>query len=537
MGKRTAALLTTALLAAVGLAACSPTLKELRVADYDVSLAPDLPTPLPVANINYLPIHVWLYRDGDAIVAVRVTGHATEEVCREVSILLLTTLDKVDQVAGFLSFGVGLLEPARDVAAFQAPARAVRARLEELAKDHPGKVVVHEIAGRTDAVYEHPAADATSADQRIAVLGFAREEDGPFFLPLRRIKGGEAVPLSFEVTIEQLGVDDALLKKLTLSVGLAPWQEQVDHWRMVSEAFAAVDYVRNSRQLFTDRIWRSSEIVLELPKRDAQAYRAVQESSVRLRQMITKIHAIDQLYLIFESLHIPVRGIAVRAGPQRAHGAGLVGQWVPLLKLNDECLERWDDKTYKCRTIVGGIVTPGFVWIEFIKDERAQEDIDSMLDVVDEWSQEEIEAFEEESAKSLAAARADLDDARRLGLDARQARASRERLVDAMLRGWPVPADDLSAERVDRLLRDKIPAVWDGIIAALLEEDHVDLAHDGAVSGLLERGNVFFRVEEIENHRYRVTPYYVVSGVYLEVTDASRGLIYVDTPNVPEVGR
>jgi hypothetical protein len=134
-----------------------------------------------------------------------------------------------------------------------------------------------------------------------------------------------------------------------------------------------------------------------------------------------------------------------------------------------------------------------------------------------------------EIVEELASARQELVVAR--NQTSAQTRASaRERVIDGLLRGWPIPVpDDQTLEsKVDNLQAKNARDAWTKILGRLAGQG-IDVGDGSATAGTLNRGNVFFSVRGIGGDRYRITPTYVVSGPYLEVWDPARHTVTIES--------
>ncbi|MCC6552533.1 MAG: hypothetical protein IT372_05850 [Polyangiaceae bacterium] len=509
--------LTVACLALVGLFAsgCAPAGRPFTPAD-DPQIAfefdageggsHELVRLDDAADINGLPIHVWVEKgsSGD-ILSIRVTGHATEEVCAKASLALLSFLTDSPDVEGFLSFGVGELRPKRGARGFQAKARSLLAYLQGLSEQNPEYLRI------TETTPAPPVADSAppptgDAGARVAVMRYRRVEHGPAFIPVRTWRAGAPPePLQFNVRVADLGLGFALVRRMTEDVATGPVVEQLE--------------ILRARLRHLDRVlvWKSSGhrfashdgVGIRWGQREGAPTVADVEKSTDLLDWFV---AVEHVSAIMTTLPAKVKR-EIDITTRRLDSA---------ISVNRRCAS----------ALRSGRGCFGYNHAEPIKNASGVDasTFRKLLSLLDEFPVSALSGARAAVAGRIGEHEKMLDHLKRSS-PARRRAIALEISIDGLLRGWPIPAsDDETSSQIDALEEEAIPAAWNRLLSTIAASGGPELREEGRVAGALQRATVFYRVESLPGDRFRITPYHVVVGPYVEVWDPDRHTVTVETP-------
>lgn len=464
--------------------------------------------PLP-HDLNGLPIRVWAYRNRGELAKLRVVGHASEKTCREASAELLA-LSAQPSVGGFISFGVGELAP-RNPDGLHATEEAV-AHLSELAGASPGELAVVEVEEETEDHWWVQQGQALVPNIEEGSVSFGGQQlAGPLFAPFGVWTSSGVVPIKFQVSRQDLGLSAADFRRLSGTIDLAPYIEAIDLIHERLEPIRALLDVASTSGAFEDHVWSFSSAHVA-PLDDAEARR----NNAQIEHLITKYQALKAI--------IGLTKVAPELFPMSEADLQEAINWKPLDELEAGLAQNRSCLGHICASMFAVRLLPP-------SESEATNVLEELLSLVGHPLV--IKAVQDQRAsllRELKLAKDSLRQAQRLGTQQRS--AQRERLVDALLRGWPVPTTDQSlAARLDRILATDYPRLWQSILKRLEVEMGVRLDQEAAIGGLLLMNTTFFRVTETSSDMYSVQPYTVVFGNYLENWDAGRHLFSVSTPD------
>lgn len=470
------------------------------------------------ADLNDLPIRVWAIHGADGgIVRLREVGHGPKDCCAQVSALFLTATSNPEHLNGFLTYGAADIAPvpgnATGVAALQTLTDSLRAVASQPAcKAYVGVVDVP--FGDLDVVPE-ARPDVGNPQERLALTGI--QGPSPAFLPLVVLTpDGGTKPLEFELTIADLRISQNLFENMTKDVGLAPWLEAVSELRGLLRNLEELIGLRNTlkelEQLFSDKVWTYQLSGFSLKQNpvgvsdDVRAMiirKTATDENIKMDRLRRKYNTLRVLYRFqyatnFSEYDKPIAELSTRIASNAACMAA------PL-----RCTEIFD--------------------VKLIPDDSGKSrSLDAEIDSMKKIDPKELKAAKAELTKRLKAAMAVVEERRKAPpLAAR----SRERLIDALLRGWRIAAREEKDEAaLVQAVDVELPAAWAKLTQRIETESGVVLRDGELVGGLLNRTNVFFRVQEVSNGRFKVRPTYVVWRNYMKIWDPERHLVTIETP-------
>jgi len=163
------------------------------------------------------PIRIWFFQNDDGTTLIRHVGHASEEPCALVS-EALEDATRDPAVNGYATFGASELR-ARDAspasrAKFEAVARRLKQRLEDIADVYEDEVEVRIVPGDPDARFATPPPIPQAPKVTYAFADKIPHDAGPAFVPVRSWTNGTTRPVQFVVTAAELGLDKPLFDRL-----------------------------------------------------------------------------------------------------------------------------------------------------------------------------------------------------------------------------------------------------------------------------------------------------------------------------------
>lgn len=474
----------------------SGTFIETKVFTYDlpVEIAPD-------ATITDGPIHIWVERTPTPardVVAIKVTGHADEEICAAVTETLYDFLADEKNVDGFLHFGVGEMHAAAGATEFQSKAQEVLKGLEVIRAKHADEVKIDDVAF-------HPAAsDAPAgATKRIAILRYRKPSDGPAFIPVRTWNPGGAVePVAIDATLTDLGMTTAFMSKIEGNGNIAGTNRNIDAFE---EQLGQVQRVR---------AWLSSR---KSPVTWPQSVRPLAvvggtPSVTNLRGWNVAFEAAamknDALLVVSEDLSTLASLLAHNLSRRLDYA----------MRVNEACADN-RQRHVPCAEY--------FRTTSLAPDSTETESLRELSK-----NQQGLVVKETLLTAELALARAEKADLQaRSGT--RQGTNDRENIIDGLLRGWMIDIPDRATRyTLIDLQMNGMKDAWHRLIEKWQAHTGADVAEPNSVAGVFQRGNAFFKVQEISKGLYRVSPQYVVIGDYLEIWDAKRRIVTIEVPGV-----
>jgi hypothetical protein len=505
------------LLLAISLSACAstPVVSEFPVTREPVGLeiVPGMPA------LNSSPIFVWLYTgEAGAIVRVRATGHASEAICAVASKALFD-LRSQRSADGIMSFGIADVAPkSGSERAFDRDARNTAAILTKLATEHPDFVVVHTLPlpAQLDRLQAGRPQLESGLDRNV-FLGMRKLEAGPALVPLRRFDASGVTEVSFTISREQLGIPEEDLQRLAGDIQLAPL---IDYRDRTERLIATIDdtiRVKHDPSIFNDGKWAYYLRTAPMSSLPAEAGPETLALMIRgMRDGLRKYEALGALLRIAQS----------NTPEQDLHMQRATGELERAQTINYECATALIQGE-ACRTVNFKGESGQWVYFDFAARDADKFMLELVKHVV-EIPEERLQEARTDNIEALAQAVELIAHAR-----TREANGAEQygafTLVDGLLRGWPIPTDDESdATKIDAYLRDRVPQVWKLVKQELLTRG-VRLDDGGALTGVLSRANVLYRVTATPNG-YRVQPLYEVIGKYAEVWDRRTGLVTIETP-------
>jgi len=455
------------------------------------------------ANITNIPIQIWVTRsDEGAIQRIVVTGHATEAVCRQASLLLLELVSNAKVVSGYLGYGVGELYPASDKAAqpFDQAAKELLSKLTTIDQEDPGYIELH--------FAQAQAVSAATPPEEFGVVAIVKHQSrraGPAFIPVRRWStDGTVAPVQLDFRNADFPEVARMVKRLGPEVATGPLAEAVDAQRDVIQRLQRLKSWKVTGKPFNDG-------VVAFTEQWSFGVPAEEQLTASTELMIRFVRKYDAIALLrpttssrFSSeIHAQVRQI------EHAIAANTICSYV-------------GGQGRPCNHVMALEKPP--------QDESGRRTAASVSAMMKEVEEATLENFDE----ALAHARQNLDEMQRHLALARSsphrlAAGSRETALDGALRGWPMSVgDEKLADQVDELERRDVPSAFDQLLSSYRGNSGVDLSQDGRVAGVLERTNLFYRVREVSPSQYSVTPTYVVLGDYLEVWDPNNHRVTIE---------
>jgi hypothetical protein len=456
-------------------------------------------------NINGTPIQIWVYHTPENEIArIRVTGHANAEVCSRASLDILELLSDRRVVGGFLTFGVAELNPLEN-SEYQRKVHRLLQEATILSTDYPELIEVHDLQ-QEPAEAEHAAIER-EIDGRTAVLRFRHPGAGPAFIPIRTFQENKSpTPLSFVVSLADLGVSNALMNRVAPNVGSAPL---VDIVNLLRERILRLDRLR--------QFLREGGTVVD----SAMEYQISEAGgSATLNALVES----NQLLTRYERYLDATRFLTQVSPSEKVRQESVARQVAAYRRENDACM---------ARVAVGKSCTHHFVVSPVLpktpEEQGILEALNYRLTLLSGLSDEDFDTIRASQELELDRAKRRLDISNRQSSSERMA-AAREVTIDGFLRAWPapVPDDPLLEQEVDAVQSHLANMAWPNIIRRIGMAGF-DLADRASVAGVMARENLFFSVRHVGNGQYRVTPTYVVSGPYLEVYDPDRQTITIET--------
>lgn len=453
------------------------------------------------------PIRVWFFENDGAITRVREVGHATTVPCHDASVALIRAL--LDPaIDGFLSYGVAEFH-ARDTsvdgaARFDAAARVVKQRIEEIQDHFRDEVEVHVVHGDPDARFAGVPRIPPDATITYAIADSIAPSEGPAFIPIRSWTGARPAPVEFIVNATDLGLTGPLMDRLAGDASVAPWIEAVALARQaVSDAKAFAAWVQAGAQLDP-----SVGGIEATPKRHSTdptvAGRELHASTAVARKIVRAGKALAQLLRTAgaqDELARDVDEVLTIAHKVIAH--------------NEACLTGFAQGVgcgqYYEVTIP--LPPPGLLQMlnTFVATAKA---------IGPGGAAERIENARRElrdAEDALSKARASATAMRTMG---------RQSVVDALLRGWPLSARTTADDaRVDEIIKHRVPKLWDQILDRLARSG-VTMSTSLA-GGDLVGPSIFYRVTDRGDNTFLVVPTTIVHGDHVERWSSTRKSVVV----------
>lgn len=462
-----------------------------------------------------IPIRVWFFQQDARITRVRVVGHGDEETCGETSLALWEALsDPV--VDGFLSFGVGELVPKGDAdgVAFDARMQALRVELDHIADEHAAYLEVREVSATPDGILVSPPPIPTPALVAYGFAGSISAAEGPTFAPLRSWDGvstATAEPIEVDVTAKELGIDDALVGRLAKSIKLEPQINQVVKARQLLEASTAYEqWVRGGAQVDL-----SVGGIAMRPKPDPTAF--------QVREAIMRAQKVEEALILFVQV-VQSMGVIVPNGELMFQGEESRLRRILIhvrqsMNMNRLCLEM----------LTAGAVCPRYEEITILPlPTDAQEFLAALSSQAREGGlrlARKVRAAVNELVKDR---EQKLDRVRRAVVQIGE--LERESVVDALLRAWPFSTGSAADDaRIDAIIDTKIPQVH-AELRRVLASKQIEVSTE-RVGGDLVGPSIFYRVRDLGNGSFRVTPTYIVHGDYIERWSPQRHTVTIVRPN------
>lgn len=455
-----------------------------------------------VPDVNTSPIHVWFYAGkGGQVNAIRVLGHADEATCIRASRLLFDyqrDLALSNQDPGHLSYGIADLPPSSD----PSRVKELRTALDTLAADEPDMVHIHDVSGMP------LDADAPPAINELAVFN-QRASLGPLFVPLRRV---DAV-LGGQATNRQLWPAEAVAFTLRLA-DLKLTQKQFQKLVGLSSSAALIDIRRDlARQL------DGLDEFEDLRRGKLDRYLDVESISLKSRNSaLATLADVDETIRTLEDLRPFVRFVATYTRIDPSVGT-----------VRERLYQRGLEAAYACKK---ALASRGwcmkFEQVEIVRgDGRAG--LAKLAQSANAMSREDLEAYRSKLRDSVASLDRSIAASRREVIDALRPSAE-ERLLDALLRGWPPSATRAEDQRMIASVLKQVPNAWKRMFHAYVRTRGVQLGGEGLPIGVLHEPNVVFRVRRLAATEFEVVPHYVAIGPFSTTRDAS-GLVFVQTPD------
>lgn len=480
------------------------------------------------SDINGTPIQLWVYRNPETkiIYRLRVTGHAPEEICLQASVQVFRFMEGT-HATGYFSFGVADIVPAQQKdSEFHSKSEELVAAFENLMKTGSvsggrgkgthliDKVMVYNIYEEKTSDTEflsspHPA----KTRDRLAIAGSILPTKGPAFVPVRVWNdSGESTIFRFTIRPQDYGISKKTMKKLGGNASTSPIRELYNYYnRQHSRVSRAKSLKRKLAKSEESWSYASQQVSPANTKSISKANKKI----ASLVDRLTAWKGIEYLSLEFDrTLQGSLDGFATQ-------------QWLHRLqeyrKHNRQC-RRALKRKQKCP-----------YYIQIIPKER-ENPTNIPVNKVTMTDKLFVKAAGMFSASEYKRATARLSRKAEhwkevLGKTKVRNAQGQSRVVDSLLRGWPMPASNQRmAATLDELLNEKMPYIWANILKKQKDKG-INLLQDTAkVSGLLNRPNIFFRVKQASAGLFEVTPYYVITHQYIEIWDPIRNLIFVETP-------
>jgi hypothetical protein len=493
-------------------------------------------------DFNNGPINVWVYRErpGEAPYRIRVTGHASQDTCRKASTALIDFTRKRNIVAGYFSYGIADLYPAGAREDFGREATSLEQFLRSLSQEAPQEVSVLELFGSgLEDAFVTPQAQMPDihAGRRTSYFGEQLLLEGPAFVPVRTWDAKHGVqPLVFEVGLSDLGLDARSMEMLAGNTDSAPLVEKIELLRQSLQRMDSLMEARKAPETFRDQLWSYSLVpryAAEGPRGNVAAdIQRIQNVNADIRRILEKYRVLDAVMSTIALLSgTPLPAEFIDASKQD------VQQLQHHLRTNEDCIQRLrqrlrcDPFLYKDQQ-----VSNAYIHVEFQPPESSDEALQRLFDKLEQLPESTLREARNQVEDELKEALGLLQEFRKQR-GPEDMKAARSRVVDGLLRGWPVPVSDLDEARiVNAALDQKVPKFWEKWLPRLQARRGPDLREPGKAAGRLSRPNVFFRVRELKPGRYEVRPEYVVGGGYAEVWDARLGLVTIEGPFEPPQG-
>lgn len=487
------------------------------------------------SDLNSSPIHVWVYRDkpGGLIQRIRVTGHAVEQYCAEASKALIEFHQKHQIVSGFLTFGVDDSYPRGPVEPFAKEAEMLLKKLRPLSTAAPDQVVIHELVGPADATFSQPP-PRIMPNGVGAVLGSQPFTSGPAFVPVRAWNGvGAAQPLRFELSLTELGLAADQLNRLASDVDLGPWVEQAELMKEEARKMELLLEAHKASSEFTDNVWVYKFFINSYSVSEVGPW---QGAIAQIREANSRMHKLLRKYQVLEAIEFVMNE---RPGPAGKKKKGLssvqrerIQEIQKAIKLNETCLSRLQLRTHCTWAGENAPEDGSFMDVALMQEEdpKKRAFLAKLTRQLQELSATELSGRRTralQALEQLSSSIGTIQQRRTSGA----LKAARERVIDGLLRGWPLPAStDEDALFSDSFTEQRMPEVWKLLLTRLEDSQGTHLREEGRMAGKLQRANVFFRVQELAPGRYEVLPMYIVGEAYAEVWDTNRHTVTIETP-------
>jgi hypothetical protein len=451
-------------------------------------------------TIDDRPIRVWVYDGNGPVKHIRVVGHATEAICRQVSAALVDATAS-PHLDGFFSYGVADLV-SKDEAG-QRELMTLASMVEALASANPDDVDVHHVSTETDVQF---ATHSTipQLDEDVALVGVLDDSLPPAFVPVRTWDGHTTTPLELTFAARDLGLSAKEFKRLSGDVGVAPWIDAVSLLRQeVSELEGYLEWIKQGKKIDLgvggiDPAYRKREGLSDVRRALAAAQRVVNASN-----------ALVEFQRVIRKLGFPavVQDASLEAV---LRGASHVVEFdTACIRFVSECDEYVDVTIPPPSAGLRGLISE-------VLDSATPENAALVKSLISR-DREELKVAQ----NAIAAARS------KIQLPARQ---EREALVDAILRGWPASmATDADMNLLLKLITKQVPVTWNKALAAL---DARGVRLSGPqVGGDLLGSSLFYAVHEDDAGVFHVVPTYIVHGKYSEVWSSQRHTVTVEQPH------
>jgi hypothetical protein len=461
-------------------------------------------------DIVDVPIRVWVQRDSNRqIDAIRVTGHATEEICSQASLALLNFVGDDAAVSGFLGFGVAEMRATRrpDGGAFSNAAENVVRRLQVIRADSPTYVQIMDTSPAAPSSSTEPAINDASPT---VVVHYQPLAAGPAFIPVRSWSPGhqpEPIELPFDIAV--LGPDAKLIDRLEPDINWAPIAEQIERSSDRIRRIARVHEWRLTGKPFDDG-------VIAFTKRQETRTPTLEEVTGASELMMRFVRKYDAMSLIGSNFN-PESVAKIRTQVRNIEAAIFANRiCMGQLRRGQACFSFFSAEP-------DPPTTP--------KDRAFAEVLSKRLQLIDAFPPEVFAEAIADQEKNIAKLKSLL--ALNKQTPTKRLARARETTIDGLLRGWPLPvSSDSLSDDVDRVQSVTIPKVWGALFRSLAQRTGTDLTQVERTAGVLERANLFYRVREQSKGKYMLTPTYVVLGRYLEIWDPARRSVTVEAADV-----
>lgn len=471
----------------------------------------------PAPDLNTSPIHVWFYRETAAgpFTRVRALGHANAAVCQQASEVLLDLQTATGDASshGFLGFGVADISIDSSNQVEQHAASDALRRISQIADASPEWVQLHEVVGAVvDALSTVLPAQRPGSVEVVGVYGNLLIERGPAFVPLRTFDAGNVVPVTFTMGAAELAPGRADRRFLTGTGLIAVLSE---NRRALRGQIATLrDFQNLQRQshglgAFRDLSAYESGPVADL-RQDRSSIQAALQSAQSNIQRLTSLRDFFVAYATAEEV-VPA-GVRQEA---RELASRMTAAIERCTRHNERVL------AYRARGQRVDVCHISFIY----GGGPVGEMLDAALAISADTLNRRLRQLEVQLQRINRAIAS-----RTAQSSAWQRVAGAEALVDALLRGWPIPVQNRpEGARVDRMLQ-RVPAVISRALASIERSRGAELNSAEGIRGLLSRSTVFFMVQQQPDGNYQVTPMYAVVGPYVELFDPVAHTITVEDP-------